>query len=72
MDRGAWWAAVHVVPELDTTERLTLTEESPGTDPFCLGQDIQLCWIHVFGGETEFKSVRVKLPVTSSVPVPAS
>ena len=24
MDRGAWWATVHRVKELDTTERLTL------------------------------------------------
>ena len=23
MDRGAWWATVHVVVKLDTTERLT-------------------------------------------------
>ena len=25
MDRGAYWATVHEVTELDTTERLTLT-----------------------------------------------
>ena len=24
MDRGAWWATVHEVAELDTTERLSL------------------------------------------------
>ena len=23
MDRGAWWAIVHVVTELDTTEQIT-------------------------------------------------
>ena len=23
MDRGAWWATVHVVAQLDTTERLS-------------------------------------------------
>ena len=25
MDRGAWWAKVHGVPELDITEQLTLS-----------------------------------------------
>ena len=25
MDRGAWWAAVHEVPELDMTEQLLFT-----------------------------------------------
>ena len=25
MDRGAWWATVHAVAELDTTEQLTLS-----------------------------------------------
>ena len=31
MDRGAWWATVHGVTELDMTERLTTTT----TGPFC-------------------------------------
>ena len=26
MDRGAWWATVHEVTELDTTEQLTLSQ----------------------------------------------
>ena len=28
MDRGAWWATVHEVAELDTTEQLTLSGDS--------------------------------------------
>ena len=27
MDRGAWWATVHEVTELDTTERLHFTSQ---------------------------------------------
>ena len=59
--------------ESDATERPTLTEVLVlEQTPFCLDQDIQLCWIHVSGGRTEFKNVRLKLPVTSSVPVTAN
>ena len=28
MDTGAWWATVHEVAELDTTEQLTLSGDS--------------------------------------------
>ena len=26
MDRGAWWATIHGVPQLDMSERLTLSK----------------------------------------------
>ena len=29
MDRGAWWAPVHVVSESDTTKRLSTAQHNP-------------------------------------------
>ena len=40
MDRGAWWAAVHGVSELDMTQRLTLHTLSTSEVQFALYQHL--------------------------------
>ena len=37
MDRGAWWATVHRVTELDMTEQLTYTHTSKLSFEGCAG-----------------------------------